>query len=135
MKDINGRIFQNVCQRILRRLLLKNQKFISEGFSIKFHRVKILVTIKKVQKFICENFKKYNFKISEILKYTNEVSVKNQKIYPQFVSSQNFRVKCKNLVFCIRKVDIYNLIYPVLLRGYHNFLGGLIVTTFIYVKI
>ncbi|CEG11809.1 hypothetical protein MSIBF_A170005 [groundwater metagenome] len=34
------------------------------------------------------------------------------------VSSQNFRVKCKNLVFCTRKVEIYNLIYPVLLRGY-----------------
>ncbi|CEG11996.1 hypothetical protein MSIBF_A2000001 [groundwater metagenome] len=36
----------------------------------------------------------------------------------RFVSSQNFRVKCKNLVFCTRKVEIYNLIYPVLLRGY-----------------
>ncbi|CEG12669.1 hypothetical protein MSIBF_A2600006 [groundwater metagenome] len=34
------------------------------------------------------------------------------------VSSQNFRVKCKNLVFCTCKVEIYNLIYPVLLRGY-----------------
>ncbi|CEG11309.1 hypothetical protein MSIBF_A1380010 [groundwater metagenome] len=34
------------------------------------------------------------------------------------VSSQNLRVKCKNLVFCTRKVEIYNLIYPVLLRGY-----------------
>ncbi|CEG12434.1 hypothetical protein MSIBF_A2290002 [groundwater metagenome] len=35
-----------------------------------------------------------------------------------YVFSQNFRVKCKNLVFCTRKVEIYNLIYPVLLRGY-----------------
>ncbi|CEG12280.1 hypothetical protein MSIBF_A2080029 [groundwater metagenome] len=42
------------------------------------------------------------------------MSVKNQKIY---VSSQNFMVKCKNLVFCTRKVEIYNLIYPILLRG------------------
>ncbi|CEG12933.1 hypothetical protein MSIBF_A2940002 [groundwater metagenome] len=28
-------------------------------------------------------------------------------------------VKCKNLVFCTCKVEIYNLIYPVLLRGYY----------------
>ena len=40
------------------------------------------------------------------------------EIVESLVSSQNFRVKCKNLVFCTRKVEIYNLIYPVLLRGY-----------------
>ncbi len=37
--------------------------------------------------------------------------------YIKFVSSQNFMVKCKNLVFCTRKVEIYNLIYSVLLTG------------------
>ena len=37
---------------------------------------------------------------------------------PITVSSQNFIVKCKNLVFCTSKVELYNLIYPVLLRGY-----------------